>query len=133
MHEADSVKLFQVSDPVKMRPYLQCLLGLPRLCQPPEVKGLRSDQRLSYYAAIVKAGQLEGVPEDAPESTYQAIMKQIREHGQLGQLSDASSGTEAEEGQGAITIIPFGIMDAPGAQKEATRAGEQTAGEANGA
>ena len=53
LHTLDGPKkMRQVSDPVKEKAYLQCLVGLANLVAEGGGGGLRSDQRLGYYKVI---------------------------------------------------------------------------------
>ena len=80
-HTTAEDRKFHVHDPVKLRPYLQCLVGLGQLVSAGDTSCLRPDQRLSYYKCVASHGQLAGVPLDAEEKTYVALLKDIGQSG----------------------------------------------------
>ncbi len=84
-------------------PFACVRIGIPALTGDDVAAGVRSDQRRSYYRALVARGQLTGVPLDASEDTYAAIIKATGQHGQQVSLEDQDD--SANSGDDMIVLF----------------------------
>ena len=93
-HSADSAKVFAVTDPLKRKTYLRCLVGLEALREVGQLNALRSDQSASYYACVLAAEKPACVPIGADSIVYADLLR-----GKVApsQIADAESDAEAVE------------------------------------
>ena len=125
VHNSASAKRFFVKDPVRERAYLQCLAGLPHFLGEFNMDGLRSDQRTSYYKALLCADRPSVVPLDASEPVYLSILKAAGQRDQPDGLveperQDRDSSDEAE-GVVLYNVKAVGPAKRPKAKSKASR------------
>ena len=71
-HVLGATKQFRATDPLSMKPYLRCLVGLSHLIDCGLVS-LPSGQTALYYTAVVTSKEPASVPLDAQSSVYRAL------------------------------------------------------------